>query len=139
MSSKRKPVISSDLPDDFTSVLVLACFEGKWLMVKNKNRNWEFPGGHREPNETPEQTARREAHEEAGALIHQVQLVGHYRLPSGHTTLIAKCAVERLIDLPAGFETLERKLVDSLPKDLSFKDGVYELLWQKFCRAGIGR
>ena len=48
------------------------CFltpEGKSLFLKKaKNKEWGFPGGHRDGDETPLQTAQRETLEEAGAL-----------------------------------------------------------------------
>ena len=39
-------------------------YEGKLLMVDLNDRGWDVPGGHMEPNETPEQCFKREALEE---------------------------------------------------------------------------
>lgn len=38
----------------------------KILLLKKENGKWTFPGGHREPNEEPLQTAQRECFEELG-------------------------------------------------------------------------
>ena len=41
----------------------------KWIFCKHKERDtYEVPGGHREPNETIIETAKRELYEETGAL-----------------------------------------------------------------------
>ena len=48
--------------------VIIAQENGKWLFCKHKKRETlEFPGGHREPGETPGETARRELWEETGA------------------------------------------------------------------------
>ncbi len=39
---------------------------GQVLLVRYRSGGWAFPKGHIEPGETPEQTARREVHEETG-------------------------------------------------------------------------
>ena len=49
------------------AVIIAQC-SGKWVLCKHKQRaTWEFPGGHREPGESIDQTARRELREESGA------------------------------------------------------------------------
>ena len=42
---------------------------GKYLLVKGFTGKWSFPKGHREPNETPIDCAKREIYEETGILI----------------------------------------------------------------------
>jgi 8-oxo-dGTP diphosphatase len=49
------------------------------LLTKN-SRGWDIPGGHLEANETPEMAAIREAYEETGAVIAELQLIGYLEL-----------------------------------------------------------
>lgn len=116
------------VPENYKSVLVFIKEDKKWLMVRNKFRSWEFPGGHREEGETIFETAKREAFEEAGVDIKDLEYVGHYRLDSGHTTLIITAKVEKFHPIPDEFETVERKFVSQFPHPLSFNDAVYPWL-----------
>ena len=116
------------IPESYKSVLVFIKKDKEWLMVKNKFRSWEFPGGHREGSESLYETAQREAFEEAGVEIKNVTYVGHYRLPDGHTTLIVTAEVSKMHDIPSDFETEERKFVSEFPAKLSFNDAVYPWL-----------
>ena len=42
--------------------------DGCWIMVKNRSRGWEFPGGRMNRDEAPEEAALRELYEETGVL-----------------------------------------------------------------------
>ena len=49
--------------------VIISKHKGKWVFCKHKERNtYEIPGGHREPNESICETAKRELYEETGAL-----------------------------------------------------------------------
>lgn len=53
--------------DDYIGAgIVFVTPDKKILLLKKENGKWTFPGGHREPNEEPYQTAQRECFEELG-------------------------------------------------------------------------
>ena len=52
-------------PDLITSVHAFCFHQEKLLLVDIKNRGWNFPGGHIEPNESPLECVKREVMEEA--------------------------------------------------------------------------
>lgn len=58
------------VPDEVLKfAVIIARKDGKWIFCKHKRRDtYEIPGGHREPGEDIETTARRELYEETGAL-----------------------------------------------------------------------
>jgi len=77
-----RTVLSKTLPPTgrITAAFVFA-FEGdRLLMTHLKSRGWDLPGGHIEPNETPEQTARREVFEETGARLNQLTCFAHIHM-----------------------------------------------------------
>jgi len=52
---------------------------GKWVFCKHRERDtYEIPGGHREPGETILETAKRELHEETGAVDFDIRPVCVY-------------------------------------------------------------
>lgn len=49
--------------------VIISKYEGKWVFCKHKERQtYEIPGGHRESGDQIMETAKRELHEETGAL-----------------------------------------------------------------------
>lgn len=49
----------------------------KLLLLHRIDKNhWELPGGKKEPGETPEQAAKREAEEETGCKIEIIEYIG---------------------------------------------------------------
>ncbi len=57
-------------------VVVIPIKDGKFLMVHNPNRGWEFPGGKIERGEKPEDAALRESREEAGIIFENLEMIG---------------------------------------------------------------
>ncbi|MCK9869840.1 NUDIX domain-containing protein [Nocardiopsis dassonvillei] len=115
------------LPEAHDSVVCLTYTGDRPLLVRNRRRAWEFPGGHAEPGETLQDTARREAREEAGATLGDISAVGHYVLSGGHVTVVTHAQVTALAPLTGEFETVEVRAFDVLPSDdeLSWADGLY--------------
>jgi bis(5'-nucleosidyl)-tetraphosphatase len=52
-------------------VIPLRLSHGEWwvYLVQHQAGHWNFPKGHPEPNETPQETAQRELYEETGFTI----------------------------------------------------------------------
>ena len=50
------------------------------LFTELVSRGWTIPGGHIDPGETPEQAARREMQEEAGATLGPLHLLGYQHI-----------------------------------------------------------
>jgi len=59
--------------------VIISKYNGSWVFCKHKERNtYEVPGGHREPNETILETAKRELSEETGALQFDIKPICVY-------------------------------------------------------------
>lgn len=69
---------NNSLPDYrlITSVHGFCFYEDQLLLVELNHRGWDFPGGHIEENETPEDCFQREAMEE-GYVSGHCQLLGY--------------------------------------------------------------
>jgi 8-oxo-dGTP pyrophosphatase MutT (NUDIX family) len=79
--SIRLQVISylcADLPPDelITSIRAVVCDSERVLVVRDPESEHILPGGRREPDETIEQTLRREVLEETGWQIDRLSLLG---------------------------------------------------------------
>lgn len=75
-------VLSSRLPPpEMTATALVLAFDGdRLLQTRLAARGWDIVGGHIEPGESPEETARREAFEEAAAELRELHLLGYQRL-----------------------------------------------------------
>ena len=66
-------------------MVLLIDSEGRLLMQRRVGTGaWHVPGGYLEPGESIEQTARREALEETGLTVGELELVGVYSGPEFH-------------------------------------------------------
>jgi 8-oxo-dGTP pyrophosphatase MutT (NUDIX family) len=75
-------VLSSQLPPgEMMATALVFAFDGDRLLQTNLTaRGWDIVGGHIEPGESPEEAARREAYEEAGAKLKELHMLGYQRL-----------------------------------------------------------
>jgi 8-oxo-dGTP diphosphatase len=63
-----------------TSAGALAFDGDRLLLARLTSRDWDLPGGHVEPGESPEQAMRREVYEEAGARLGPARVFAHTRV-----------------------------------------------------------
>ena len=92
-------------------VVVIPINGSKFLMVKNPDRGWEFPGGKVESGECLEEAAKRECMEEAGVIIEKIFKLG----AEGEVTFFTANVKEIL-----GEHQFERAFFEKLPNDLAF-------------------
>ena len=64
----------------FKYAVIISRYKNKWVFCKNKNRKWEFPGGHREQGEAILDAAKRELYEETGAIKYEITPVCAYSI-----------------------------------------------------------
>ena len=118
------------------SVIVVPMMNRSLLLVRNLRRSgWEFPGGGILDGESPEQAARREAAEEAGACLGQLHPLCWYTVQSTPPPGLSR-GIVYVADLTSfGSPTDEDEVADvrlfsSPPAEISFKDGFTELVFQ---------
>jgi 8-oxo-dGTP diphosphatase len=80
--NEGRTVLSFQLPpgEMIATALVLAFDRDRLLQTHLAARGWDIVGGHIEPGESPEEAARREAYEEAGARLRELHVLGYQRL-----------------------------------------------------------
>ncbi|WP_035162901.1 NUDIX hydrolase [Caloranaerobacter azorensis] len=104
-------------------VVIMAKFNNKWVVVRHKERNtWGIPAGHIELSESVEAAASRELFEETGAIDFTIYPVNIYSVNNGEQETYGQlfyAEIRELGELPQT-EIAEIKLVDELPKDLTY-------------------
>jgi len=103
-------------PEKF--VYVIAFKNGRFVMVRHRERKWEMPGGRLTKGETHEQAAVREFFEETGMSLELVAQV-RAKVPAGGKVFTG-FAREVITKKPAEYNIVEVREFDALPSDLSF-------------------
>lgn len=111
-------------PDLLKFAVIIARHNGKWILCKHKNRTTlEIPGGHREPGEDIDFTARRELWEETGATDFELSPVCVYSVTApdnfdGKETFgMLYFAEVKAFETELHSEIEKTVLVSTLPKD----------------------
>ena len=130
-----------DIEDSLLKFAVIITeYQGKWVFCKHKDRDTlEVPGGHREPGEDIEETARRELYEETGALRYTIEPLGIYSVTSpAHfdgTETFGKLFYAQVEEFEEELHSEIEKIVimDELPENWTYPEIQPELLrfWEK--------
>ncbi len=104
--------------------VIAAKYNGKWIFCRHKERDtWEIPGGHRELDEDIADTAKRELHEETGAIQFKLTPVSIYGVTNDDQTtygMLYLADVQILSQLPPEMEIGEITFSDVLPDKLTY-------------------
>ncbi len=104
--------------------VIMARYKNGWLFCRHKQRTtWEIPGGHREPGEAIDDTAKRELYEETGAIQFDLRQIGTYGVcADGVTTygMLYYADVQTLGELPPEMEIGEIMVSHELPENLTY-------------------
>ena len=69
----------NEFADKLKFVVIPSKYNGKWVFVRHQDRTtWEFPGGHIEEGEIPDDAAARELKEESGAVNFDIKALCNY-------------------------------------------------------------
>ena len=118
---------NSEIEDECLKYAVIVSeYKNKWIFCRHKERStWEIPGGHREPGEEIETTARRELAEETGATLADIRQVSVYGVEKDEKISYGMlfCAnIKILGQLSECSEISEIGLFDTLPEKLTYPD-----------------
>ena len=120
MELKLKEIYEPEtLPTDKIGyIAIITKYNNQWVIVRLEGTDfWEFPGGTIEEGELPLEAARRELHEETGAIESSFLLLGQYSATIGDTISygnIYYAEISKLGPLP-DFEIAEITYVDDFP------------------------
>jgi 8-oxo-dGTP diphosphatase len=113
-----------EIADELLKFAVLMSeYNGQWIFVRHRERTtWEIPGGHREPDEEIDQTAKRELYEETGALSFETTPICIYSVEQGGILSYGElyhASIHSIGNLPVT-EIAQIRLLDGLPDNLTY-------------------
>ena len=100
--------------------------DGRFLMVRHRERGWELPGGRMEAREGPVHCALREFREETGHLLGEPKFVMKLQKPNGLCYVFTGTprAQVSVVDDDEPIDAME--WFDRLPDGLAFPDDPYD-------------
>lgn len=104
--------------------VISAYYQGQWMYVRHYNRqSWETPGGHREPGEKIDETAKRELYEETGCKEIELSPICDYSMEDSAKKYgrLYLARIKEIGQLPPS-EIDEVKLFNNLPKSLTYSE-----------------
>lgn len=121
------------------AALVMAWQEDRVLVCDIAGRGWTIPSGRIESGESPEEAARRELMEEAGAEVGPFTLLGTFHISNGGCESLAvvfNAEVTGVNALPPGTESRGARFVhvSELPAIYSFWNPMTEAVFQLAAR-----
>lgn len=131
-----------------TSVHGFCFYDNKLLLVDLNHRGWDFPGGHIESEETPEECLKREAMEE-GYVAGECHLLGHIVVDhndnpnwdeeSGYPKIgyqvFYRMDINQLHTFEAEYESMQRIFID--PSEIASHHHDWHDLYQEIVDSAI--
>lgn len=103
--------------------VIVSKYNGKWILCKHKERNtYELPAGHREKDESIEDTAKRELFEETGAIEFSLKEISAFSVTDNtkETYGMLYYAIIKKIGRLPNFEIEKVGLFSEIPGNLTY-------------------
>ena len=112
---------------EYSRVVMVARYHGKWVFCKHKERDtFELPGGHVEEGEDWITAAKRELYEETGAIMSNITPICVYKISKPGLLCFAEI-IE--IGIIPDYEIEKIEFFDDIPKNLTYPD-THKLLFK---------
>lgn len=118
--------------EDCDGAIVIPFFKTCFVMTYHpKLKAWKFPEGIKYKEENIEECVRRQAYEEAGAILSYIVPVGYYILSKDgfcKKTAIFVADIDKFEPKPRSSETDVVKLFDEIPNDICKHEELYDVI-----------